>query len=78
MVSPYEARQDPPMANCPFCGVASDVPHETQELCIQALHAEIARMRAVLSHVSSAEVPSPPDDPEAPLEADRPGSDPHA
>ena len=34
------------MPNCPFCGVATDVPHETQEGCIQALHAEIARMRA--------------------------------
>ena len=33
---------------CPFCGVASDVPHHTQEGCIEALHAEIARMREIL------------------------------
>ena len=50
------------MANCPFCGVATEVPHETQEGCIQALHAEIARMRAVLDHVYSVQVPRPSDD----------------
>ena len=50
------------MADCPFCGVDTTVPHETQEGCIQALHAEIARMRAVLDHVYTAEVPGPPDD----------------
>lgn len=33
---------------CPFCGVVSDVPHETQETCIDALQAEIARTRHVL------------------------------
>ena len=59
------------MPNCPFCGVATEVPHETQEGCIQALHAEIARMRAVLDHVYTVEVPGPPDDPD-------PGSDPKA
>ncbi len=36
---------------CPFCGVAADVPHETQEVCIEALHVEIARMRGVLDHL---------------------------
>jgi len=36
---------------CPFCGVATDVPHETQEVCIQALNREIARMREVLEYV---------------------------
>jgi hypothetical protein len=50
------------MPTCPFCGVATDRPHETQESCIQALHEEIARMRAVLAHVYSAAVPDPPDD----------------
>jgi hypothetical protein len=48
---------------CPFCGVATEVPHETQEMCIEALHAEIARMKDVLEHVQSAVVPRPPDDP---------------
>ena len=38
---------------CPFCGLATDVPHETQEGCIEALHGEIARMRQVLSDVRS-------------------------
>lgn len=51
------------MANCPFCGVETEVPHETQEGCIEALHAEIARMRAVLDLSYSSEVPGPPDDP---------------
>ena len=36
---------------CPFCGIAADVPHETQEVCIEALHVEIARMRGVLDHL---------------------------
>jgi hypothetical protein len=47
---------------CPFCGVATEVPHETQEGCIEALHAEIARMKDVLEHVQSAVVPRPTDD----------------
>ena len=36
---------------CPFCGVATVVPHETQELCITALHGEIALMRAMVRRV---------------------------
>ena len=36
---------------CPFCGVVTDVPHETQERCIRALHGEIARMRGLLEQV---------------------------
>ena len=36
---------------CPFCGVATDVPHETQAGCIEALHVEIARMRGILNHL---------------------------
>ena len=34
--------------NCPFCGVLTDVPHETQGACITALHAEIGRVRRLL------------------------------
>jgi hypothetical protein len=34
---------------CPFCGLATDVNHETQEGCIAALHAEIGRMRDILA-----------------------------
>ena len=36
---------------CPFCGLAANVPHESQAQCIQALHAEIERMREVLNYV---------------------------
>ena len=46
---------------CPFCGLGTDVPHETQEGCIAALHGEIARMRQVLDRVRS--VGSLPDSP---------------
>ena len=58
------------MPICPFCGVATDAVHETQEACIDALQAEIARVRAVLTHVTSVDVPGPPpddseDDPES-------------
>jgi hypothetical protein len=56
------------MPICPFCGVVTDAPHETQAGCIEALNAEIVRMRAVLDHVRSATVPGPAladeDDPE--------------
>ena len=41
---------------CPFCGVATDVPHETQEGCIEALQAEIARLRVVLEFVRDPRV----------------------
>jgi hypothetical protein len=47
--------------NCPFCGVSSDVAHETQEACIEALNAEIKRVREILNHVRSAAVPGAPD-----------------
>ena len=50
------------MSTCPFCGVVTETPHETQEGCIQALQAEIARVRDVLSHVQSVEVPQPRED----------------
>jgi hypothetical protein len=33
---------------CPFCGLVTDAPHETQQGCIDALHAEIARVREIL------------------------------
>jgi hypothetical protein len=36
---------------CPFCGVGTDLPHETQEACITALHGEIARVRQVVSRL---------------------------
>jgi hypothetical protein len=37
---------------CPFCGIVSDVPHETQQACIEALQSEIARTRKVLENVT--------------------------
>ena len=43
--------------NCPFCGIVSDAPHESQQSCIDALNGEIRRMRAVLEQVRAAEVP---------------------
>ena len=49
------------MSTCPFCGIVTEAPHKTQEGCIEALHEEIARMRAVLDHLRSAAVPEPPD-----------------
>jgi hypothetical protein len=58
------------MGVCPFCGVATVIPH-TQEGCIEALNAEIARMRAILDQVQSAEVPGPLAEPDE-------GSDPQS
>jgi hypothetical protein len=45
---------DMKVTSCPFCGVSADVPHETQERCIAALHSEIARMREVVARVKEA------------------------
>ncbi len=33
---------------CPFCGIATGAPHETQELCIEALHLEIDHTREII------------------------------
>ena len=50
---------------CPFCGLATDVPHETQEGCIEALHVEITRMRGILDHLRPvAPARAPLDSPE--------------
>ena len=54
--------------NCPFCGVGTDVAHESQEGCIEALNAEISRMRELLDHVRSVDLRPPL----APDEADNP------
>lgn len=55
------------MSVCPFCGVLTETPHENQQICLEALAEEIARLRSVLEHSASAAVPAPPpqqDDPE--------------
>lgn len=46
-------------APCPFCGLVTGVPHETQQGCIDALHAEIARVREVLEIIQPAGVSEP-------------------
>lgn len=54
--------------SCPFCGVVTDAPHNTQEGCIEALHEEISRMRQLLEQVrppgprEPAPEPEPQDD----------------
>jgi len=49
---------------CPFCNVATDVPHETQAACIEALHGEIDRMRGLLASTSKGPVSGPPENPD--------------
>lgn len=58
----------PAVRSCPFCGVATEVPHETQAGCIAALQGEIGRMRGILSTLKPAGVlPSADaDDPQVP------------
>ena len=41
---------------CPFCDVVSDVPHHTQQGCIDALQKEIARIRQVLERRRDAPI----------------------
>ena len=43
---------------CPFCGVVSDAPHETQQACITALQSEINRTREILANVTES-LPAP-------------------
>ena len=57
---------DPMTTPCPFCGVPSHLPHETQEACIAALHQEIARMREVVERVRSLPGHPPPPKEDAP------------
>ena len=33
---------------CPFCGIASEEAHDSQEACIRALHQEIEKARQLL------------------------------
>jgi hypothetical protein len=53
------------MSVCPFCGVITPTPHENQLGCLEALAAEIARLRHVLEHSQPAPAPvhfNPPED----------------
>ena len=47
------------MAECPYCGVETQASHDSQDSCIAALRAEIARLRAVLSRLRSTAVRGP-------------------
>jgi hypothetical protein len=47
---------------CPFCGVVTDMPHDTQEACIEALQAEIARVRGILDNSVPLSAPLPTED----------------
>ena len=40
------------LMSCPFCGSGTDLPHETQEACIAALHSEISRIRQVVGRLN--------------------------
>ena len=40
------------LMSCPFCGTGTDLPHETQEACIAALHSEISCMRRVVERLN--------------------------
>jgi len=46
------------MSVCPFCGLATETPHETQEACIEALQAEISRVREIVQKLKEPEEPS--------------------
>jgi len=50
------------VTTCPFCGVVTDVPHNTQEGCIEALQDEVVRMRRLLEQVKpTGACPAPPE-----------------
>jgi len=39
---------------CPFCGIASDKAHDSQQACIDALQDEIDKTRELLAAVDGA------------------------
>ena len=41
------------LISCPFCAAGIDLPHETQEACIAALHSEISRIRQVVERLNA-------------------------
>jgi len=43
--------------NCPFCGVVTDVRHETHQACIDALQSEITLTRHALKQTTESPVP---------------------
>jgi hypothetical protein len=48
---------------CPFCGVVTDVRHDTQQACIDALQSEIDLTRRLLERTTeTAAAPSLQDD----------------
>jgi hypothetical protein len=53
--------------NCPFCGVETDAPHESQQACICALTVEVQRMRTLVQQLKSPAEPSTPAKPEDPV-----------
>jgi hypothetical protein len=63
------------MSYCPFCGVFTETPHKTQEVCIDALNVEIVRMRELLEQVKSNAAPGARPDLKQSIEDD-PRSDP--
>jgi hypothetical protein len=44
----------PPLRACPFCGVATEVPHESQAGCVTALQTEVGRLREILTNLRPA------------------------
>ena len=66
----YKVKMSAPVQGqvCPFCGLCTDVPHETQRGCIDALHAEIARMRDLLDAVRPVSAELSTDNPRPALE----------
>ena len=39
------------LMSCPFCGTGTNLPHETQEACIAALHSEISHIRPIVERL---------------------------
>ena len=50
------------MTSCPFRGATTDLPHESQEACIAALHQEIACTRKFVERVKPVAAPPPAND----------------
>lgn len=54
------------MTVCPFCGLATESPHETQAACVEALQEEVTRVRKIVEQVERLKDEEPATRPSVP------------
>ena len=60
------------MTVCPFCGLATESPHETQAACVEALQEEVTRVRRIVEQVERLKDEEPATRPSVPATSTTP------